>query len=217
LSVNVILGGRLIDGTGAEPVENSAVVIDGKTIKAAGSRGTVRVPSDAEVVDAGGRIVMPGLIESHNHPLGERDLSDPGFKKYYDNLVTSPALGLLKGVQVIQRMLTLGITTVRIPHPTIPNAPELRGEWLVALRTAVERGYFPAPRVVAGGCVLPTGGHLNALAPPSSRTRAGGAPTAHGRSGSRPANASHTRSTSSSSSAQATRGTGRARDPNTPA
>ena len=166
MSVKVILGGRLIDGTGAEPVENSAVVIDGKTIKAAGSRGAVRVPSDAEVVDAGGRIVMPGLIESHNHPLGERDLSDPGFKKYYDNLVTSPALGLLKGVQVIQRMLTLGITTVRIPHPTIPNAPELRGEWLVALRTAVERGYFPAPRIVAGGCVLPTGGHLNALAPP---------------------------------------------------
>ncbi len=68
MSVKVILGGRLIDGTGAEPVENSAVVIDGKTIKAAGSRGTVRVPSDAEVVDAGGRIVMPGLNREPQPP-----------------------------------------------------------------------------------------------------------------------------------------------------
>jgi imidazolonepropionase-like amidohydrolase len=166
LSVKVIQGGKLVDGTGADPISDSAVVIDGKTIAAVGKRGRVKVPGGAEVIDASGKTVMPGLIESHNHPLGERDFSDPGFKKYYDNLVTSPALGLLKGVQVIQRLLTLGITTVRIPHPTIPNAPELRGEWLVALRTAVERGYFPAPRVVAGGCVLPTGGHLNSLAPP---------------------------------------------------
>jgi imidazolonepropionase-like amidohydrolase len=89
--VKVILGGRLIDGKGGQPVENSAIMIEGKMIKAAGSRRTIRVPSDAEVIDADGRIVMPGLIEGHNHPLGERDLGDPGFKKYYDSLVTSPA------------------------------------------------------------------------------------------------------------------------------
>jgi len=166
LSVKVIEGGKLVDGTGADPISDSVVVIEGKKIVAVGKRGQVKVPRGAEVIDASGKAVMPGLIESHNHPLGERDFKDPGFKKYYDNLVTSPALGLLKGVQVIQRLLALGITTVRIPHPTIPNAPELRGEWLVALRTAVERGYFPAPRVVSGGCVLPTGGHLNSLAPP---------------------------------------------------
>jgi len=166
LKLKAVLGGTLVDGTGAEPVEDSVVLIEGKLVKEVGPKGVVKIPSGAEVVDAHGRMVIPGLIEGHNHPLGERDFGDPGFKKYYDNMVQSPALGLLKGVQVIQRMLIHGVTTVRIPHPTIANAPELRGEWLVALRTAVERSYINAPRVVAGGCVLPTGGHLNSLAPP---------------------------------------------------
>jgi len=166
LKLKAIVGGVLIDGTGGEPVEDSVVLVEGKLVKTVGPKGAVKIPSGAEVVDAHGRTVIPGLIEGHNHPLGERDFGDPGFKKYYDNMVQSPALGLLKGVQVIQGMLAHGVTTVRIPHPTIANAPELRGEWLVALRTAVERGYVNAPRVVAGGCVLPTGGHLNSLAPP---------------------------------------------------
>ena len=166
MSVKAVIGGKLIDGLGGKPIDDSVVLIEGKTIKAVGKAGKVKVPAGVEVVEAKGKTVMPGLIESHNHPLGERDFRDPGFKKYYDNIVKSPALGLLKGVQVIQKLLTEGVTTVRIPHPTIANAPELRGEWLVALRQAVERSYFPAPRVVAGGCVLPTGGHLNSLAPP---------------------------------------------------
>lgn len=155
-----------MDGTGAEPREDSVILVDGKTIEAVGIKRELKIPSGAEVLEAHGMTVMPGLIESHNHPLGERDFDAPGFKKYYDNMVHSPALALLKGVQVIQGLLTEGVTTIRIPHPTIANAPELRGEWLVALRTAVERGYFHAPRVVAGGCVLPTGGHINSMAPP---------------------------------------------------
>ncbi|MDH5199523.1 MAG: hypothetical protein OEW93_01445 [Candidatus Bathyarchaeota archaeon] len=43
----------------------------------------------------------------------------------------------------------------------------MRGEWLVALRTAVEKGYFPAPRIVAAGCVFPTAGHIYSMVPPS--------------------------------------------------
>ena len=157
----VIKGGILIDGTGAPPRDYDVRIQKGKIVEI----GDVN-SGDVTVVEANGLTVMPGLIEGHNHPLGEREFSDPGFKKYYDNMVNSPALALMKGIQVIQGLLTRGITTVRIPHPTIANAPELRGEWLVALRKAVERRYFPAPRVVAGGCVLPTGGHLNSMGPP---------------------------------------------------
>ena len=157
----LIKGGSLIDGTGAPRRKLDVKIRDGRIMEV----GDVKT-GDATVIDADGLTVMPGLIEGHNHPLGEREFADPGFKKYYDNMVHSPALALMKGIQVIQGLLTRGITTVRIPHPTIANAPELRGEWLVALREAVERRYFPAPRVVAGGCVLPTGGHLNSMGPP---------------------------------------------------
>lgn len=158
----VIKGGFLIDGTGVPPCTLDVKIVDKKITEI----GDVKIGKKTEVIDANGFTVMPGLIEGHNHPLGERVFNDPGFKKYYDNIVNSPALALMKGIQVIQGLLYRGVTTIRIPHPTIANSPELRGEWLVAIRKAVERGYFPAPRVVAGGCVLPTGGHLNSMAPP---------------------------------------------------
>lgn len=157
----LIKGGKLIDGTGSTPIVKDLRITNSKITE----MGDIRENKN-QVIDATGYTVMPGLIEGHNHPLGERNFSDPGFKKYYDNMVNSPTLALMKGIHTIQGLLTRGITTIRIPHPTIPNAPELRGEWLVSLRKAVERGYFPAPRVVAGGCVLPTGGHLNSMGPP---------------------------------------------------
>jgi imidazolonepropionase-like amidohydrolase len=156
----IVRGGTVIDGTGASPKQVDIKIEKGRIVEI----GDIK--KGGKEIDATGLTIMPGLIEGHNHPLGEREFSDPGFKKYYDNMVNSPALALMKGIQVIQGLLTRGITTVRIPHPTIANAPELRGEWLVALRKAVERKYFPAPRVVAGGCVLPTGGHLNSMGPP---------------------------------------------------
>jgi imidazolonepropionase-like amidohydrolase len=130
-----------------------------------GKEGEVDVPAGAEVIDASGKTVMPGLIEAHTHPLGERG-PEQGFQKYYDNLVSSPVLPILKAVENLRSLLQYGITSVRILHGTIPSAPEMRGEWLVALRTAVERGYFPSPRVVAAGCVFQTAGHIFSMVPP---------------------------------------------------
>ena len=140
----IVRGGTVIDGTGAPPKEVDIKIEKGRIVEI----GDIK-KGDYKEINATGLTVMPGLIEGHNHPFGEREFSDPGFKKYYDNMVNSPALALRKGIRVRQGRLTRGSTTVRIPHPTIANAPELRGEWLVALRKAVERRYFPAPRVVA--------------------------------------------------------------------
>jgi len=63
----VIMGGTLIDGTGKPPVKDSSVVIVGSHVVGAGSAGEVEVPRDAEVIDATGKTVMPGFIDSHTH------------------------------------------------------------------------------------------------------------------------------------------------------
>ena len=65
----VIKGGNLIDGTGAKPKKNSVVVVDGKRIKAVGKEGEVKIPKKVKKteVDASGKTVMPGLIDSHLH------------------------------------------------------------------------------------------------------------------------------------------------------
>ena len=63
----VIQGARLIDGTGAAPVDNAVVVIDGDRIVAVGPAGKIAVPKGARAVDARGRTVIPGLISAHSH------------------------------------------------------------------------------------------------------------------------------------------------------
>jgi imidazolonepropionase-like amidohydrolase len=63
----VLTGATLIDGTGAAPVPDAAVVIDGDRITAAGPRPTVTWPADAEIIDARGCTLIPGLIDAHDH------------------------------------------------------------------------------------------------------------------------------------------------------
>ncbi len=65
----VITGGRLIDGNGGKPVENATIVIEGSRIKQVVS-GKVEYPREARVIDAGGKTILPGLIDNHIHYRG---------------------------------------------------------------------------------------------------------------------------------------------------
>ncbi len=62
-----IVGATLIDGNGAEPVEDSVVIVEGDRIAAAGPRARIAVPSDAQILEARGLALLPGLWEMHAH------------------------------------------------------------------------------------------------------------------------------------------------------
>ena len=62
-----LVGGTLIDGTGAPPVTDAAVVIEHGRITAAGPRKSVNIPSSARVVQTGGKTILPGLWDMHAH------------------------------------------------------------------------------------------------------------------------------------------------------
>jgi len=62
-----IVGATLIDGRGGPAVQDSVVVVRGDSIVAAGPRASVSIPKDAELFDASGLTVMPGLIDAHFH------------------------------------------------------------------------------------------------------------------------------------------------------
>jgi len=66
-STLAIVGGTLIDGTGAAPVPDSAVVVRNGRIIAAGPRAKVKIPHDANVIDASGKTILPGLWDMHAH------------------------------------------------------------------------------------------------------------------------------------------------------
>lgn len=63
----VIYAGRVIDGTGAAPVDKMALVINGDRIQSIAPIGRVRVPRGAEIVDAADKVLMPGLVDAHCH------------------------------------------------------------------------------------------------------------------------------------------------------
>ena len=66
-SVTAIVGGRLIDGTGKPAIENSVVILKDGKIAAAGPAASTPIPQGAQIVDAHGRSMLPGLWEMHAH------------------------------------------------------------------------------------------------------------------------------------------------------
>ena len=63
----VIRGGRAITMRGNEVIDNADVLVRDNRIVAVGPRGQVQVPADARVIDATGKTVMPGFVDTHAH------------------------------------------------------------------------------------------------------------------------------------------------------
>ena len=66
-SVIVIEGGTLIDGTGASALSGTRILIEDGRIQEIGQRGDLSIPAGARVIEAAGKYIIPGLIDSHVH------------------------------------------------------------------------------------------------------------------------------------------------------
>ena len=62
-----LVGGTLIDGTGAPAIGDAAVIVRGGRIVAAGPRAKVRVPHGARIINTTGATMLPGLWDMHTH------------------------------------------------------------------------------------------------------------------------------------------------------
>src|SRR5205814_1385190 len=106
--MRVLTGGTLIDGTGATPVADAAVVIEGDRIIATGPRASTAWPADAEVLDVRGRTVIPGLIDAHDH------MASHGYALATRWGLDEPAsTAHLRTARVLADTLAMGYTTVR--------------------------------------------------------------------------------------------------------
>jgi imidazolonepropionase-like amidohydrolase len=140
----VLKGGRLIDGNGGAPLENSVLVLKGKQIEAVGAAETVSVPQEAEVIDTSGKTVMPGLIEAHVHLLGIKSMNPLTW------VIDPPELRGMRAVVDVWKLVSSGFTTVR--DCGNPNA--------LHLKKAIEEGSIIGPRIISCGAIITqTGGH----------------------------------------------------------
>ncbi len=102
MAAKALVGGRIIDGTGREPIDDGVVLIDGERIDAVFRSGEMEIPADAEVVDISGSTVIPGMIDCHVH-VGV--LADNSFLQVEDP-------GSLADL-FMTTLLRHGVTTVR--------------------------------------------------------------------------------------------------------
>ena len=150
--VVVLKAARLIDGTGAAPINNAVVVVTDNTITAVGTASSVRVPANAKTIDLGDVTIMPGFIDAHTHLIG-RVLGDPAG----DNAGVRDfqSFAAIISVEHARSTLMAGFTSVR-------NVGASGKFDDMALRKAIDEGWIPGPRMMsAGHAIGMRGGHCD--------------------------------------------------------
>jgi imidazolonepropionase-like amidohydrolase len=132
-----IVGGTLIDGNGKEPVADSVVLIHGNRITAVGTKNSVSVPDGAEIINAAGKTVLPGLINSNCHlTLNPLDTSMVTWSK-----------GQPKAQEILRHRLQVllmeGVTSIRDTTGYLKP--------LMAVKPGVDKDEIPASRLFIGG------------------------------------------------------------------
>jgi imidazolonepropionase-like amidohydrolase len=150
----VIRGGTLIDGTGRPPDHGMAVVIEGNRLRAVGREADLEgllTPSGTRLIEASGKWVLPGLINTHEHlffreivgPTRDTRAKGPFTLTFYS--LRNALIALRRGWTTVRDMATMGGIALQV-------------------RDLIARGEMPGPRIVAcGSPVCVTGGHAFGL------------------------------------------------------
>ncbi len=144
-SVTAITGATLIDGNGGSPIGDAVVLIAGDRIEAAGPRGAVAIPAGAQIIDAAGKFIIPGLVDTNVHlslygGVGER----------YETLAKYHSRQKEIVLEAAQLQLKHGVTTVRDSYGLLMP--------LVAVRDQINNGSAIGPRILAAGNIVGWGG-----------------------------------------------------------
>ena len=145
---------QIIDGIAAKPIEHTVIVIDHSRIITLGGRELIS--EGTQHIRLPGSTLMPGLIDSHSHPLIHAE------DYQLVHLQTSSAYKALKGMRSLQRLLAAGWTTVRVMGDSdIFYANQ-------DIRRVIEEGVFEGPRIVGAAHYLSTtagGGDIRFFSP----------------------------------------------------
>ena len=128
----------LIDCTGAEPLHNAVVLVEGERITAVGREADLGIPDGAEVIDLGDETILPGLVDPHTHMTinpGRR-----GLLGQLEGLAEPDALQGARAAHNLRLDLKSGITTQRVIAEVHWND--------IAVRRAIEDGWIPGPRLL---------------------------------------------------------------------
>lgn len=138
MSRTVLRGGRVFDGSGADPFEADVALAGGRIVEVGAGLG------GDTVVDVTGALVAPGLIDCHVHTVFD-GMDLPRVQGRPFSMEFFEAIGNLRTI------LHSGVTTVRDA-----------GGADLGVKTAVEQGLVDGPRMMISISALSqTGGHVD--------------------------------------------------------
>jgi len=145
-----IVNATLVDGTGAAPVEDAVVCVEGERITYAGpAAGAPPAAGQVDVIDGTGRTVLPGLIDCHVH------FGIATARELMTRFLEDPTVATFQAAARMRSTLDAGITTAR----DLGGLP-------AGFRVARDAGLFTGPRLHTAVRVLShTGGHGDLRAP----------------------------------------------------
>lgn len=140
--------GALIDGQGGDPLQDAVIEIErGRITRVGRADDFGSVLAEAMVVEYPSAFVMPGMVDCHSHATRPADSRSPD-----EQLAVPDEMLALTAVYQLTRHLRSGVTTVRDCNA--------RHRVMFSVREAIQRGYFPGPRLqLAGRAVTHSRGH----------------------------------------------------------
>jgi imidazolonepropionase-like amidohydrolase len=143
--VTAIRAGGLVDPEAGTIARNQIILVENGRFTAVGPN--VPIPAGAEVIDLSQLVVLPGLVDAHNHlALTYKEI--PEHNSYYLTYVLDGTP--LRAIQAVSnglQMLNAGFTIIR----DMGNAGDYAD---AALRIAIEQGWIPGPTIINSGIII---------------------------------------------------------------
>ncbi|HET8876719.1 MAG TPA: amidohydrolase family protein [Casimicrobiaceae bacterium] len=159
--LSYVLGARMIDCTGAAPVQDPVIVVDGTRIAQIGTRKTVKVPDGADIVDCGNATLIPGMLDIHLHTMMFNCLTFHNFRVAQWEI--TPELQQMYGLFHAQLCFDMGFTTLR--DMGLQTYRGLLVREACAIRDAIDMGIVEGPRMLIAAFTTITGSHLDLIQP----------------------------------------------------
>jgi imidazolonepropionase-like amidohydrolase len=121
---------RVVDGTGAAPVEGRTIVLENGRITSVAAAGAAKIPAGARTIDLAGHTVLPGLVGLHNHTF-----------------YTTRGRSVQLQFSAPRLYLGSGLTTIRTTGGTSPYHE-------INMKRGIDRGQIPGPRMHLTGPYL---------------------------------------------------------------
>jgi imidazolonepropionase-like amidohydrolase len=132
----------LLTGYDVPPIHQAAILVDGGRIVAAGRATEVRIPPDASVIDTSGRVMLPGLIETHGHLIV---LGHGSYDTWFPWIASHGGEAMLARVMEIsaRQLLMAGVTT------TVDLGAPLKAS--LSIRDRINKGMVVGSRTLVSG------------------------------------------------------------------